>query len=236
MFLVEFTQCICLSGRRQKKTSPLPHIKKKKIEAITFVFQHFATEKSSNWCILLIEWGPNTLGRKRKNKKQHAIMWSDTAYLGCFAALEYLIFFFWGFISLLRVFFLHAVFITLACASSLFPLPFVCLSCCFTSTLRLKALRAEKLPSCKSGKQLAFDNIITVVIVIIWGYHFKNTKGQCLKRQGLRAAYILKENSILVLSISAFIRMKKISPWMCLKMVWMWCSWTWFSSGLLELG
>lgn len=37
MFLVEFTQCIRLSGRRQKKTSPLPHIKKKKIEAITFV-------------------------------------------------------------------------------------------------------------------------------------------------------------------------------------------------------
>lgn len=48
MFLVEFTQCVRLSGRRQKKTSPLPHIKKKKIEAITFVFQHFATEKSSN--------------------------------------------------------------------------------------------------------------------------------------------------------------------------------------------
>lgn len=183
------------------------------------------------------DWmGTKYFGKKKEKQKttcNHVVRY---CIFGVFCSSRIFDFFFWGFISLLRVFFLHAVFITLACASSLFPLPFVCLSCCFTSTLRLKALRAEKLPSCKSGKQLAFDNIITVVIVIIWGYHFKNTKGQCLKRQGLRAAYILKENSILVLSISAFIRMKKISPWMCLKMVWMWCSWTWFSSGLLELG
>jgi len=25
-------------------------------------------------------------------------------------------------------------------------------------------------------------------------------------------------------------------PWMCLKTIWMWCSGTWFSGGLLELG
>lgn len=134
-------------------------------------------QKTIKWVssILFIEWGPHSLGRKRKKKKKAY----NHMVIGCIfgAFCNSRISDFWGFTNPLR--FLHTMFITMVCPYTSFSTFFASLRYCFHLPPDWNLL-GQKVSACKYGWQLEYKQYHNTCNNDNLSYNFKPQKDTAL--------------------------------------------------------